>query len=352
MKKEYDWNLKDANFTKDKGTVFSCFSCGGGSTMGYKLAGFDVIGCCEIDPKMMDMYKLNHNPKYSFLMGVQDFAKLDEYPDDLYNLDILDGSPPCSSFSMAGNRDKDWGKKKRFREGQVEQVLDTLFFDFIDLAKKLQPKVVIAENVKGLLLGDAIKYVAKIITAFDKAGYYVDYKLLNAKYMGVPQSRPRVFFYAIRKDLKCKFIDLFKTCPQIDLNFNEKGIPYSEIRQDVGNNNAFGIYPAGFELWKKCRPGQSLSKHHPKGSYFSSTLTHPDKVLHTITSNKDSHLDHIENRYLFTKELVLASSFPQDYDFNGNVPKYVLGMSVPPLMTKGVAEAIYTQWLVPNGDLI
>lgn len=41
----YEWTLADAKFTKDKGTVFSCFACGGGSTMGYKLAGFDVLGC-------------------------------------------------------------------------------------------------------------------------------------------------------------------------------------------------------------------------------------------------------------------------------------------------------------------
>lgn len=63
----YKWTLKDAVFTKDKGSVFSCFSCGGGSTMGYKLAGFDVIGCNEIDPKMMSAYIENHNPKFSFL---------------------------------------------------------------------------------------------------------------------------------------------------------------------------------------------------------------------------------------------------------------------------------------------
>jgi len=57
----YKWTLKDAVFTKNKGKVFSCFACGGGSTMGYKLAGFDVIGCNEIDPKMMEAYKVNHN---------------------------------------------------------------------------------------------------------------------------------------------------------------------------------------------------------------------------------------------------------------------------------------------------
>ena len=116
--------------------------------MGYKLAGFDVLGCNEIDPKMMEVYIENHKPKYSYLEGIQTFKNRKDLPKELYNLDILDGSPPCSSFSIAGNRDEDWGKEKKFREGQSEQVLDTLFFDFIDLAKELQPKVVVAENVK------------------------------------------------------------------------------------------------------------------------------------------------------------------------------------------------------------
>ena len=96
----YEWTLKDANFTKDKGTVFSCFSCGGGSTMGYKLAGFDVIGCNEIDPKVMEVYRVNHSPKFSYLESIQTFKARKDLPAELYNLDILDGSPPCSSFSM------------------------------------------------------------------------------------------------------------------------------------------------------------------------------------------------------------------------------------------------------------
>ena len=163
----YKWTLKDAVFTKDKGKVFSCFACGGCSSFGYKLAGFDVIGCNEIDPKMMEAYKANHNPKYAYLEPIQTFKMREDLPQELYELDILDGSPPCSSFSMAGNREKDWGKDKVFREGQAMQVLDTLFFDFIDLAKKLQPKVVVAENVKGLLLGEAKAYVRQIYREFD-----------------------------------------------------------------------------------------------------------------------------------------------------------------------------------------
>lgn len=120
---------------------------------------------------------------------------------------------------MAGNREKDWGKEKIFREGQELQVLDTLFFDFIDLAKELQPKVVVAENVKGLLMGDAKQYVIKIYKEFDKAGYYCQHFLLDASKMGVPQKRERVFFIALRKDLAQPFLhfaDMFTEVPKID----------------------------------------------------------------------------------------------------------------------------------------
>ena len=111
-KYNYKWSLKNSNFTKDKGKVFSCFACGGGSTMGYKLAGFDVIGCNEIDKRMAEVYIQNHNPKHCYIEKIQDFKLREDLPEELYDLDILDGSPPCSSFSIAGNREKDWGKEK------------------------------------------------------------------------------------------------------------------------------------------------------------------------------------------------------------------------------------------------
>jgi len=183
------WKLTDLkDIPKNGKKVFSCFHCGGGSTMGYKLAGFDVLGGVEIDGKMMEIYKENHNPKYSYRMGVADFNKIpnDEIPSDLFGIDILDGSPPCSSFSMAGSRESQWGKEKKFREGQAEQVLDDLFFHFIATAAKLNPKIVVAENVKGLIMGNARGYVKQIFNEFDKIGYDCQLFLLNAAFMGVP----------------------------------------------------------------------------------------------------------------------------------------------------------------------
>jgi DNA (cytosine-5)-methyltransferase 1 len=77
---DYNWNLKDANFTKDKGTVFSCFACGGGSTMGYKLAGFDVIGMNEIDERLAKAYIKNHNPKFPFTEDIRTFKERTDLP--------------------------------------------------------------------------------------------------------------------------------------------------------------------------------------------------------------------------------------------------------------------------------
>ena len=168
--------------------------------MGYKLAGYDVIGGVEIDKKIAAVYKKNMNPKHFYEMGIADFNKIPDHelPEELFGIDILDGSPPCSSFSMAGSREKKWGKKTFFREGQEEQVLDDLFFQFIDTAKKLKPKVVVAENVKGLIQGNAKYYVKLIINRFKEIGYETQIFLLNAASMGVPQRRERVFFIAQR----------------------------------------------------------------------------------------------------------------------------------------------------------
>ena len=323
----YEWTLKDANFTKDKGKVFSCFACGGGSTMGYKLAGFDVLGCNEIDPKMIEAYKINHKPKYAFLEPIQTFKLRKDLPKELYNLDILDGSPPCSSFSMAGNRDKDWGKEKKFREGQAEQVLDTLFFDFIDLAKELQPKIVVAENVAGMLIGSAKEYVKKVYTEFQKAGYQlrIEPYLLDASTMGVPQKRRRVFFIALRNDLAPKFmeqVDMFQTAPKLDLTFNEKKIKAEKV----------------------IMKGKKISD---KTSYiesrFGDVLYNADKVFSTLVTRNRYFYD--LKHYITNCSYLRIGSYPYDYNFMRTQPLYLIGMSVPPVMVAQIASRIYEQWI-------
>lgn len=351
----YKWALKDARFTKDKGKVFSCFACGGGSTMGYKLAGFDVIGCNEIDPRMNRVYVANHHPKHNYLMDIRDMVKLaksHELPEELYQLDILDGSPPCSTFSVAGNRESDWGKKKKFKEGQEEQVLDTLFFDFIALAKNLQPKIVIAENVKGLLIGKAFNYVRRIYEEFDKAGYLVCHTLCDATTMGVPQRRERVFFTAIRKDL-LQYIPkrhyLFDVYPEIDLTFNEEPIPFREFYVP-GVDDRPSSKGKMFEYWEKRQPSDesfcdTIKREWGVEKCFTNKYLKADQVSNTLTSNSDVLYLYDEYRKPNRSEVCSISTFPQDYDFLTESYYYICGMSVPPVMMAQIASRVYDQWL-------
>jgi len=318
--------------------------------MGYKLAGFDVLGCNEIDPKMIEAYKVNHKPKYAYLEPIQTFKLRDDLPEELYNLDILDGSPPCSSFSMSGNREKDWGKEKVFREGQAEQVLDTLFFDFIDLAKKLHPKIVIAENVKGLLLGEAKAYVLQIYREFEAAGYYVQHFLLDASKMGVPQRRERVFFIALRKDLAGQFLeslDLFTIAPKLRLDFNEREIKFHEIFSEGERKKINETIYAAYEYCIENKVSDFAAYYELNFNtrkYFNTRLIFKDRVMDTIKSDC-SHVIENEKAFINDTELKLGGSYPLDYDFIKNKVSYLVGMSVPPVMTAQIATRIYEQWL-------
>jgi DNA (cytosine-5)-methyltransferase 1 len=299
---------------------------------------------------MIEAYKTNHNPKYAYLEPIQTFKNRTDLPTELYNLDILDGSPPCSSFSMAGNRDKDWGKEKKFREGQAEQVLDTLFFDFIDLAKELQPKVVVAENVKGLLMGNAKDYVIEIYKSFDEAGYYCQHFLLDASKMGVPQRRERVFFIALRKDLGKDFLywqDMFTEIPKIEMDFNEKEIPFKEIFEI--NNKERLLTGVALELWHDRIDSDldldNISTRNGRPNFmFNHKFLKKQNVCNTITASDVCCL-YDEPRYRSKKELCDSGTYPQDYNFLKLKPEYLIGMSVPPVMTAQIASNIYNQWL-------
>lgn len=338
----YEWTLADAKFAKDKGKVFSCFACGGGSTMGYKLAGFDVVGCNELDERCLNAYVANHRPRYPFLGDIRDFKLREDLPAELYQLDILDGSPPCSSFSMVGCREEAWGKKKHFREGQKEQVLDTLFFDFIDLAERLQPKVVIAENVKGLMLGNAKAYCTRIYEAFDNAGYYVNRYLLNAADMGVPQSRERVFFICIRKDLATPFLETYglfdNVRAKLAMEFSEPRITCRMAELDLGDDIST---PSMIAEYGRLKRGEETR-------CFQNRLVELDEVHSTLLASyrdKASPMPAWGMKWLSNQSICKIASFPQDYDFKGQKPYYLCGMSVPPVMMANVAAEVYSQWL-------
>lgn len=217
------------------------------------------------------------------------------------------------------------------------------------MAKKLQPKVVVAENVKGLLQGAAINYVREIYNDFNKAGYYCQHFLLNAINMGVPQERERVFFICLRKDLSDKFLyqkNIFDKVPYIEMNFKEKPIVFSQIKTNEIQYPLNDTFLKYLSYAKPTDPDMRKASKRMKGkeSLFSYRFIHDDKPIWTLTSGKRL-IVFKEKRYLNDLEVIRGGSFPNDYNFNGCSIDYIVGMSVPPIMIAKIALQIYEQWL-------
>lgn len=335
--KSIDWKWWFKDYPAKNGlTCFSCFACGGGSTMGYKLAGVDVLGCCEIDSRMNKVYVKNHAPKFNYVQDIREFNKRQDLPEELYNLDILDGSPPCTTFSMAGDREKSWGVKKKFKEGQVEQTLDDLSFVFIETVAKLRPKVIIMENVEGLIKGEAWSYVQKIYKQLNDIGYKVKHWLLKGENMGVPQTRHRVFFVATRLDF-----DLNK----IDMVFNYEPITYGEIKQGIGEelNKETVVYDWLLKSNQQDKNlGDTVMRYGLPEKLFNKKILWEHNVVQTVVSSSYLYRGKEKTR-VSCEDIINAQTFPQDYNFIDRSCKnvqYLCGMSVPPIMIKRIVNRL------------
>lgn len=336
----FRWRIADGYPAKGienhQKTVFGTFICGGGSTMGYKLAGFNHLGGVELDPTIAEIYKRNHHPKHLFNMDIRDFNQLQNLPAELYNLDLLDGSPPCSTFSMQGQREKAWGKSKMFAEGQKKQRLDDLVFVYCDTILKLQPKCFLLENVSGLIKGNGKVYCKKIVEFMKLHGYESQVFLLNSASMGVPQQRERVFIIGHKKEFNL---------PRLVLHFEEQPILFRECISQGAHRPLSGI---SLERWNHRKPtdnsmGDIAKRLSGKGSNFSTRIIHPDEVCPTLTTGVNALYE--QPVYMNADEVRDVSSFPQDYDFTGKSADFLCGMSVPPIMTAQIAHQIYLQWL-------
>lgn len=184
-------------------SVISLFAGGGGSSLGYRMAGYRVRMASEFIPAAAETYRANAAPET--IVDGRDIRQLTT--EDVMaatglergELDLLDGSPPCASFSTAGSRAGGWGRVKPYSD--TKQRTDDLFGEYLRLVDGLRPKVAVAENVPGLSIGFAIGFYNDVILDFKAFGYVVEAAILEAEWLGVPQARHRLFFVAVREDL-------------------------------------------------------------------------------------------------------------------------------------------------------
>lgn len=181
-------------------TVASTFAGAGGSSTGWRIAGYRVVWANEFHPPAAESYAANYpatildRRDIRIVTGAEIVAACGGVPD------VLDGSPPCQDFSMAGKRSRGWGESRSHGDGTTQRS-DDLFAHYIRLVGEIRPRAFVAENVKGLVSGVAKGQFKRIHAGLVAQGYRVRAKVLDAQWLGVPQRRKRVIFIGIRDDL-------------------------------------------------------------------------------------------------------------------------------------------------------
>lgn len=318
--------------------VISTFSGIGGSSQGYKQAGLNVVASVEFLDYQARIYRANHpNTK----LYQEDIRKLNplEILSELgikpNELDILDGSPPCSSFSTAGAIEEGWGKSKKY--GNRIQRTDDLFLEYIRFLDKIKPKVFVAENVSGLIKGASKGHFNEFFRLFKSCGYQVKAKLMNASNYYVPQKRERIIFIGVRNDLN------------IEPSFPEpsiKKITLGEAFKDLKNTD-LDLKEVDIKKYAIYRELCKLSLYGKSKKYINLLKESPFESCRTLTATASqigaASVCHWDNRKFTINELKRIATIPDDYIIIGNnynEKAEGLGRLVPPKMMESIANNI------------
>lgn len=335
------WAEHLASKPADAPTVVSTFAGCGGSSLGYSMAGYRELLAVEWDNHAAALLRRNL-PDVPLFHG--DIARLDTTSLNLApgELDVLDGSPPCQGFSTIGKR-------------QVDDPRNQLFREYVRLADELHPKVLVMENVSGMVKGPMKRLFAEILHELRAAGpgYRVTARLVDASYLGVPQTRQRMIFIGVRDDLPAEPTHPRPSTRRITV-------------RDAWHNLPDGPRPAITD--PKVR---TLTPHIPAGGKGSDVLKAAGKkpsyfathrlawhrpsptIVKQMRPNGSGATLHPDRDAMVTiAELARLQSFPDHYDWraaddehSGDTRTYVnqrarIGNSVPPLMMRAIATTL------------
>lgn len=331
---------------ENKRKSIELFAGAGGLALGLEQAGFEHIGLIEWDKAAADTLKANR-PKWKVLNeDVEKVAERDleeEFGVKKYELDLLSGGAPCQSFSYAGKR------------LGLNDVRGTMFYHYATFLHKLQPKMFLFENVRGLLTHDKGRTYETILNIFEDEGYVTVHKILNAWDYDVPQKRERLITIGIRKDLadKAKFeypepMEYKPVIRDIKLDVNpssEDCVRYSEYKEKV-----FSLVPAG-GYWRDIP--EDIAKEYMKTCWYMGGgrtgilrrigLDEPSLAVLTSPCMKQTDRCHpIEVRPFSYRENARIQTFPDEWEFCGKLSeKYKqVGNAVPVNLAKHIGKAI------------
>jgi DNA (cytosine-5)-methyltransferase 1 len=309
----------------DGPTVISTFAGCGGSSLGYKLAGFRELLAVEWDQNAVDTFRLNfpgvpvYHGDIAALTGAECMKLAGIGPGEL---DVLDGSPPCQGFSTAGKR-------------KFDDPRNSLFKEFARLLNELQPRVFVMENVTGMVKGCMKQAYLAIVATLRACGYRVKGEVLNAMYYNVPQSRERVIIIGVRNDLG---IEPSHPNPQTKpMTIREAWLDVPVETPPKLSPKLASIIPR-IPVWGD--GGDVL------GAYFSTKRLSFDQPSRTIckgnVGSRACFVHPSEHRAITGAEVKRIASFPDDFEFVGGYKMLIerIGNSVPPNLMRAIAEHV------------
>lgn len=326
-------------------TTIELFAGAGGLALGVEMAGFNTIGLVEFDKDACETLRKNR-PDWNVICD--DIANVSSQDLEMLfgvkkgELDLLSGGAPCQAFSYAGKR------------LGLEDTRGTLFYHYAVFLEKLQPKMFLFENVRGLLTHDNGKTYSTILSIFENAGYEIQKDVLNAWDYGVAQKRERLMTIGIRKDLVDKISYSFPTKHEykpvlrdVLQNVPESvGIPYGENKRKI-----FELVPAG-GYWRDIDP--EIAKSYMKSCWYMEggrtgilrrmSMDEPSLTVLTSPSQKQTERCHpLEARPFTVRENARCQSFPDDWEFCGSAMSQYkqVGNAVPVNLAYEVAREIY-----------
>lgn len=325
--------------------AISLFSGAGGSSTGYQQAGYRMLWANEFVPAAADTYRANHPDTILDTRDIRTVTAgsiLSATGLSKGDLDLLDGSPPCASFSTGGARSKNWGKINRYSD--TKQRTDDLFNEYIRILDGLQPKTFVAENVPGLVRGPSVGWFKRIYAGLEACGYRVETRTLDASRLGVPQRRRRVIFIGVRNDLHADptFPEPGRTTPMsvvlgptavlwVNNPRNKHGHEWDRIlaHQPCPTVQAIGIH--GRAIAQTCLTGVPRHVTDPEVG-CPLNLTYPNLL--------DTRMRDRNPRVFTIRELKALCGFPAEYILTGTYAQRWerLGRAVPPPMMRAIAE--------------
>lgn len=300
-------------------TVASTFSGGGGSSLGYKLAGFNVVYANEFVPEAQNTYRANFPGTYLDCRDIREVRGSDILEaTGLDHVDVLDGSPPCCSFSSVGKGSKGWGEVRKYSD--VKQRTDDLFFEWLRLLSELNPRGFLCENVPALAQGKNKGVLKEVLAEMRRLGYSVSARVVQAEWLGVPQARHRLLIMGSRCGAPSFPVPFERVCT---MGEGLDGIDVDSAEaEDVSRECA--RYKCGklIKMVPKNPVRKLYARDYVKGAYFQlmrASMYEPAPTLTATAGNLGaaSFFHPLRDRKLTVSEAKRIQSLPDDFILTG-----------------------------------